>query len=281
MRTVQTICDVGFHISLVLGYTRPLPRVLDSIGEDDVVDPHVNSPHHEIRVISLRPVVCSEDVVAHPVEVFDIDLLTSHGCDLVGSLVPSEESAGLVGPLSSIFVDIVARVCEVGEGRGELRGGVHVSESLELLGGSRVLGDVVVAKAGGVSVLNHTGVVIRDHFEELIIGEHESVEILLELDAGVGVREKLFDVGVEFLDSLSTPLTDHLRGEGDLVVVFLEVSDGVDDTGRGECSNSEVAVLIPEPGGESSRVGTSDGDDGGLRENSVQLVGFQVADEVG
>lgn len=66
-----------------------------------------------------------------------------------------------------------------------------------------------------------------------------------------------------------------------MVVVVLEVSDGVDDTGGGESSNSEVAVLVPEPGGEGSRVGASNGDDGGFREDSVQLVGFKVPDEVG
>jgi hypothetical protein len=130
--TVNTVSNIGLHITLIWGNGGPFPGVFNTIGENNIIGSHLGTSHHKIGNIGLGPIVCSESVVAHSVKVFNINIFASHGLDLRGGLEPAKKCARLISPLSSIFIYVVRSVSEVGKSRGIFRRGIHGCKSVKL-----------------------------------------------------------------------------------------------------------------------------------------------------
>lgn len=130
MSTVYAVSYIGDHITFVLCYRCPFPRIFNSVREYNVICSHFSSTHHKISHVGLWPIVSAECVITHSMEIFDINNFTSHGLNLRCSLEPSKKCASLVSPLSTIFIYVIRSVSEVSKSWWIFRRRVHICKPL-------------------------------------------------------------------------------------------------------------------------------------------------------
>lgn len=129
MSTVYAVSYISDHITFVLCYRSPFPGIFNSVGEYNVISSHFSSTHHKISYVGLRPIVSTECIITHSMEIFYINYFTSHGLDLRCCLEPSKKCTCLISPLSTIFIYIIRSVSKVSKSWWIFRRWVHSSKS--------------------------------------------------------------------------------------------------------------------------------------------------------
>ena len=250
-----------------------LPRVLYAVCENDVEGLEGPRAEKNIVVGHLREqdgLVLREGLLAEVVEHLLIDFSRTERIDDIGRLEPAELSAELVGPgPHASSLRIVGRVRKVLRGVA-LHGEFFLESIVE--GPVKNLLDSfaleLLAETDSLSSLDHSGEDIREVVEELAGCQVHRVEashselFLVVLELRLVRVGHVLQVETDVVDYLRAPIAALGSRDSDLVVVGLEVLDGVYDGGTCEGSDCEVRELVPEPGAQGSWIGPSDRDPG-------------------
>ena len=114
----------------------------------------------------------------------------------------------------------------------------------------------------------HTVTILDTHCEDVGVVEHKVALVDWDLDIKLVGNECSSSISLElflnkgdgFFDGIRALRTRFISPHENVEIEMSEVLDGMDDARAGPSTDSMVRILALEPGGESTRVATSDYD---------------------
>lgn len=196
-------------------------------------------------------------------EEVNINDLASHGLDLVSSLEPAEKGANLPGPLTTRLVGNVGsvgkRLSVITINRLVILGNSVVDNISEL--STEIIRSEEITENSTFTVLNHTSPEITEIRQEFIVSKGLSFELSSQFGGGTGVLDNNFlDNLVEILDLLRAFGTAQRSTCVDLIVILLEIHNGINNSAGGVGTDSQVRVFVSKPSTHSTRVGATSSD---------------------